>query len=160
MRPVTSTSPPGRANCDWGISEQRCCQTYMLVRAFVHSCVRQITGYYSCTMMRFRQSRLSLPILSKFRGIFAMFLFLSIHTFPSHLASIGSPLSNLPFFSFPASTIIAWGTFQCVTVCSLQVLFMALFLFKFNQASMEPLEPFQFTTWTQQDGKSNANIKV
>lgn len=80
--------------------------------------------------------------------------------FTATLHPSAHPSQTCLFFSFPASTILAWGTVQCVAVCSLQVLFMALFLFKLNQASMEPLEPFQFTTWTQQDGKSNANIKV
>lgn len=77
----------------------------------------------------------------------------------------------LPSFSYPSpfhpsspplpvNTVIAWGALQCITDLSPLVLFMALSLFKFNQASMEPLEPFQFTTWTPQDGKSYANIKV
>lgn len=48
-------------------------------------------------MMRFNQSRLSLLLLSKWSFFFfGVFLFPSIHTFHSHLVSIGSPLSDLP----------------------------------------------------------------
>lgn len=78
-------------------------------------------------------------------------LFLPI-SFPPVLTSTSSPLA--------VNTVIAWGALQCITDLSPLVLFMALSLFKFNQPSMEPPEPFQFTTWTPQDGKSYANIKV
>lgn len=62
--------------------------------------------------------------------------------------------------SLSVNTVIAWGALHCITDLSPLVLFMALSPFKFNQASMEPPEPFQFTTWMPQDGKSYANIKV
>lgn len=75
---------------------------------------------------------------------------------PFHPSSPPVPSS----LSVPVNIVIAWGALQCITDLSPLVLFMALSLFKFNQASMEPPEPFQFTTWTPQDGKSNANKKV
>lgn len=58
------------------------------------------------------------------------------------------------------SPVIARGALQCITDLSPLVLFMALSLFKFNQASMEPPEPFQFTAGTPQDEKPYANMKV
>lgn len=68
--------------------------------------------------------------------------------------------SHAPTSPLLVNTVIAWGALQCITDISPLVLFMALSLFKFNQASVEPPEPFQFTTWTPQDGRSCANIKV
>lgn len=84
----------------------------------------------------------------------------SFHPFRTSLASTHPHLPCPSPSPFPVNTVIAWGTFQCVSDLSPLVLFMALSLFKFNQASKEPPAPFQFTTWTQQDGKSYANIKV
>lgn len=123
-------------------------------------------------MKTFTQSTLSLslsllPLL--FQSFFPVTAFLYLYfvlpcssppllpflSLPPILTSNAHPLPLLP-----VNTVIAWGTFQCVTDLSPLVLFMALSLFKFNQASMEPPAPFQFTTWTQQDGKSYANIKV
>lgn len=93
---------------------------------------------------------------------FILFFFLSLcpsSLVPSFHPSLTSP--PVPTSSpLPANTVIAWGALQCITDLSPLVLFMALSLFKFNQASMEPPEPFQFTTWTPQDGKSYANIKA
>lgn len=70
--------------------------------------------------------------------------------------------SGASFFPLPSPCqhCHSMGSPECITDLSPLVLFMVLSLFKFNQASIEPPEPFQFTTWMQQDGKSYANIKV
>lgn len=65
---------------------------------------------------------------------------------------------------FPSrvTAVIAGGTFQPPRHGPLPplFLFMTHSPLKFNQPLMEPPAPFQFTTWTQQDGKSHSNIKV
>lgn len=78
-------------------------------------------------MMSLKQSSLSpplllyfLPFLCRFFSSSQFILFVPI-SFPPFLPSEAS----LPF---PASTIIAWGFFQCVPVRSPQVLFMAFSL--------------------------------
>lgn len=102
MRPVTYPYPhphPGHANCDWGV-----CGASLqgLLRAFMPTPARWVIGCVS------RPWWASSPFI----------LFVPI-SFPPFLPS------DLPF---PASTIIAWGTFQCVPVRSPQVLFMAFSL--------------------------------
>lgn len=75
-------------------------------------------------------------------------------SFSYPLLSTHPRLACTPSSPHPVNTVIVWGALQCVTDLSPLVLFTALSLFKFNQASMEPPEPFQFTTWTPQDGKA------
>lgn len=135
-------------------------------------CARRVIGWFSMPMKSFTQFTLSPPCRRSFflSPSFISVFFLSYLT-PSFLPSVSylSPFhpssppvpSSSPSSSpRPVNTVIAWGALQCITDLSPLVLFMALSLFKFNQASMEPPEPFQFTTWTPQDGKSYANIKV
>lgn len=137
-----------------------------------------VIGWFSCrwrVLYNFNHSGYSYS-LSFFFSFLHFILFLFCHCFPPHSLCPHStppsilflPLPSPPIltsraplsFPLPVNTVIAWGALQCITDLSPLVLFMALSLFKFNQASMEPPEPFQFTTWTPQDGKSYANIKV
>lgn len=175
MRPVTSL-PPGHANCDWGISVRCHYQGCVLVRVFVFLSISLCaTGnrLVFMPMKSFTQFTLSSPCRRSFflSPSFISVFFLSFLTpsllppisylSPFHPSSPPVPSSSSSSSSpRPVNTVIAWGALQCITDLSPLVLFMALSLFKFNQASMEPPEPFQFTTWTPQDGKSYANIKV
>lgn len=125
------------------------------------ACARLVIGWFSCCRGRVLhnfQSLRPLPFSSLFAS-FTSILFLPLSS-PPILISLLSTHPHLSPPLLPVNTVIAWGALQCITDLSPLVLFMALSLFKFNQASMEPLEPFQFTTWTPQDGKSYANIKV